>query len=164
MNEKLVILKFKREDYLNAWKEYLNNYCNLFFEKSVRRENMEEIFKEALSTRNERYRYPLYFLWLYDDDIFEWYKETGYDDYIKQSLYRIWRLTNSYRYNDFHVARMYSFLDSKYKITENLVRIMPSLRRLEFSEDEWNSFYWQCIVRFKIKNNAEDFINHISYV
>ena len=144
---------FSSKEYIKCFNEYVNNYCMSFFGVDVSCNNMGKIFDIATKTENQRYRYPLYFLWLIDADIKKFYIKNNHEYYILYGSRVLLNMTQHIDYNDYNMMQFFSILDKKHKIRKNADKFYKLNVPYNILNDELYSFMWQCVVQFKLKFN-----------
>jgi hypothetical protein len=146
---------FNRDDYIFTLREYFDQYCKLFFGVGVTRETLAIILDRALEERNERYKYPLYFIWLYDDNCYNFFLENGLKAYVLRGGYALVNMLYSPRFNDYIFHRMFFILNIKYKLFSKF-REFHNLNMNSgegVSNQELYSFFREAIVMFRLKHN-----------
>jgi len=144
---------FSDKEYIICFNEYMNDYCKSFFAVDASYSNIERIFDIATKTENQRYIYPLYFLWLMDTSIKKFYIEKEYEFYILYGSRILVNMTEHIDYNDYNMLHFFHIFNEKHKLESNSDKFFSSGIPYNSLNDELYSFMWQCVVRFKLKNN-----------
>jgi|GEM_PF-4151326 len=146
---------FSREDYISNLRQYLDQYCQLFFGVSVTMDTLPVVVNRALGERNERYKYSLYFLWLYSEDVYNFFMANGLAKYVLRGGYVLVNMLYNPRFNDYIFHRLFFILNSQYRLFAKF----REFHRLNMNsgEDVGNqelySFFREVLVRFRMKHN-----------
>jgi len=146
---------FSRDDYISNLREYFDQYCRLFFGVGVTKETIAIILDRALEEENERYKYPLYFIWLYDDNCYEFFLENGLKRYMLRGGYVLVNMLYNPRFNDYIFHRLFFILNTKYKLFSKF-REFHNLNMnsgKDVSNQELYSFFREGMVMFRMKHN-----------
>jgi len=139
---------FSEEQYLEVLKEYMDFYTAMFFGLDVKAENLIKFFEHK---GNERFRYPLYFLWTYGKDIFNEYEKINKNQYVNYGADILSEMYFHPRYRDIHFCEFYDILDRRYNVRLLSKRNEAVTNEDNIANESLRKFFWQIVVEFKMK-------------
>lgn len=148
---------FCENEYLGVVQNYFDAYVEKFFNIKITADGLNKVFH--FNQVNERYCYPKYFLWIYNNNIYQAYLNNKF--YMSYMLYGADILVNMLDhplYCDIHLDTLVDILNVNYNIVEMANR-NSIIRNFDgIPNESLRKFIWQPVVDFKVKNNlyAED--------
>lgn len=148
---------FRAQDYLNSFQEYMNQYCREFYNATVNIDTVPDILDQAANLSNQRYRYPVYFLWASNKSICQYYLDKGLEEYIIYGSKLLTNMLTHPLFNDYNMHRFIRILNQEYGVYEQAKKFKErGMVYGSIANDEFYSFIWQFIVYFKRKHQLFD--------